>query len=56
MYLRSNNRFNIPDDPSVPLVMIGPGTGIAPFVGFLRHRLVTVGVFVMLCLVLTIII
>ncbi|XP_062519373.1 methionine synthase reductase-like [Corticium candelabrum] len=38
MYLRSNNRFNIPDDPSVPLVMIGPGTGIAPFVGFLRHR------------------
>jgi methionine synthase reductase len=38
IFLRVNNRFKIPEDSSVPLLMIGPGTGIAPFVGFLDHR------------------
>jgi sulfite reductase alpha subunit-like flavoprotein len=32
------NRFNIPDDPTVPLVMCGAGTGVAPMLGFLQHR------------------
>ena len=41
IYIQSNKKFRLPKDSAAPIIMIGPGTGIAPFRGFLHERRAT---------------
>jgi sulfite reductase (NADPH) flavoprotein alpha-component len=41
VFLHANGNFRMPEDTSAPMIMVGPGTGIAPFRAFLEERQAT---------------
>ena len=38
VYVEPNNHFRLPEDPETPVIMVGPGTGVAPFRAFMQQR------------------
>jgi sulfite reductase (NADPH) flavoprotein alpha-component len=38
VFVQPSHGFTIPSDPHAPMIMVGPGTGIAPFIAFLQQR------------------
>jgi len=38
VFVQPNKNFRLPADGATPVIMVGPGTGVAPFRSFIEHR------------------